>query len=233
MAGLFSKIVGVGRAAISLCSLPTHARMYLCDVITVLNQLNLIPFQDNICPSRSETLFCQQLRMFSCVWGKVLLFAWWGLQMLPLWLLWSTLGPAVVTASSSRGATEVLTWGRHQHAWPWLLAECLQHMNVCSVAKDTLPTQDPRILIASMKIIWYNQWRSEVCSYCTHLHRHTCSCSHLLCAMVSESEQTSLLVRHSGVSASGDGYKCGFLQLCSARPPPAAWNNMWLPQHDI
>lgn len=36
--------VGVGREAISLCSLPSHARMYLCDVITVLNQLNLLPF---------------------------------------------------------------------------------------------------------------------------------------------------------------------------------------------
>lgn len=71
--------VGVGREAISLCSLPTHARMYLCGVITVLNQLSLLSFQDGICTSRSETLFCQQLRMFPCMWGKVLLFTWWGL----------------------------------------------------------------------------------------------------------------------------------------------------------
>lgn len=35
------------------------------------------------------------------------------------------------------------------------------------------------------------------------------------------------------MSASSGGYRRGFLQLCLTRPPPAAWNNVLLPQHDI
>lgn len=105
--------------------------------------------------------------------------------------------------------------------------------SLAGVAMDTLPAPGPRILFTSVKIIGCNQRRRGVCSYHTHPHRYTRSCNHLLCAMVSVSEQASLLVRHSGVSASGDGYKRGFLQLCLTRPPPAAWNNVLLPQHDI
>lgn len=37
-----------------MCSLPTHTRIHLHDVVTVLNPLILLPFQDGVCTARSQ-----------------------------------------------------------------------------------------------------------------------------------------------------------------------------------